>query len=431
MLLGWLDYIEKDLTVNVQSGRHRLLLSDKDSQVGKGFSSNNLPALLTRNSLTNLHDELGDIYFDAAGGNWSAGVNLWLGRANDRLRVASVPSNPGSPPFRTSTSVHAGSGDDEIQVELDASLHDGVVFVANGQDGNDKIDASLSSLPVILFGDDGDDELYGGSGSDVIIGDYGRVIWKEYDNIFDADGIADLEDGPMVAQAGGGGWGDMTDGVIRYIAEIRSVDVEEFGGNDFISMGEGDNVGIGGQHNDTIVGGAGRDIEVRNLVLRMLSWVKVLLFFYDWTGCWFVFWRTSVFLLKSFLVCAFPQFGDLAEVKYYARTNSPKSLRSIDCHMGGNGVLRGGPGLVDYLVGGSYDDELFGEDGMDLVFGDHASILLYKDQSHRLHNATTKDASCTPGKDRISLGPGDDMVRATCVTRYARLVPVNADQSQF
>ena len=254
-------------------------MSDKDSLVGKGFSSSNLPALLTKNSLTNLHDEVGDIYFNAVDGNWSAGVNLWLGHANDRLRVSSVPSNPGRPPFRTATSVHAGAGDDEIQVELDASLHDGVVFVANGQDGNDKIDASLSSLPVILFGDDGDDELYGGSGSDVLIGDYGRVMWKEYDNIFDRDGRVDVEDGPIVAQAGGGGWGDTTDGVIRYIAEIRSVDVEESGGNDFISMGEGDNVGIGGQHNDTIIAGAGRDIEVRVRVILVLFWVKVLLFF--------------------------------------------------------------------------------------------------------------------------------------------------------
>ena len=71
--------------------------------------------------------------------------------------------------------------------------------------------------------------------------------------------------------------------------------------------------------------------------------------------------------------------------------------------------MRAGDGIVDYLIGGAYADELHGQDGMDLVFGDHASISLYSDETHKLHYATTIEASCTPGADTIYLGAGDDI----------------------
>jgi len=48
---------------------------------------------------------------------------------------------------------------------------------------------------------------------------------------------------------------------------------------------------------------------------------------------------------------------------------------------------------------------------MDLVFGDHASISLSADMSHKLEYATTTDAGCNGGEDNITLGSGDDLVR--------------------
>lgn len=124
VLLGWLDYIEQDLFVNVTTGRHRLLMSDEKSIYAKG--SQTVPAVLTSQSLTNLLDTLGDIYFYTSGtGNWSAGVDLWLGEGGDRLDVQSVPSNPGSTYHGTYTSVHAGYGDDNLTISLDAAYHNG------------------------------------------------------------------------------------------------------------------------------------------------------------------------------------------------------------------------------------------------------------------------------------------------------------------
>jgi hypothetical protein len=148
-LLGWLDYVEQDLTINTNEGRHRLLMSDERSQIVKGRSRPESPMMLTYNSLTDIHEKVGDIFFNT-GGNWSAGVDLWLGEGDDRLDVVSVPSNPNDAPYGTTTSVHAGLGNDEMTVSLDTVEHEGTTFVANGQGGDDYINCSQSTHPGML-----------------------------------------------------------------------------------------------------------------------------------------------------------------------------------------------------------------------------------------------------------------------------------------
>lgn len=210
--------------------------------------------MLTEVSLSNLGDDLGDIEFTATNGNWFDGVNLWLGQNDDRLSVTSIPSAVGS--LQTTTSVHCGGGDDNVTVSLDESALEDVVFIANGQDGDDTIDASQSTLRVILFGDGGDDTLKGGSNDDIVIGDYGRVAWRSSDvfNIFNPD--AEIE-----AIAGGGGYGDFTDGVVRLVTDAHSL-ATHLGGVDNIDGNGGNDVIIGGASGDNITGGDGSDIIV-------------------------------------------------------------------------------------------------------------------------------------------------------------------------
>ena len=57
-----------------------------------------------------------------------------------------------------------------------------------------------------------------------------------------------------------------------------------------------------------------------------------------------------------------------------------------------------------YSIAGGFDDNVFGEEGMDFVFGDHGEFYLDEDISHKLIYATSIDASCTPGADNIMLG---------------------------
>ena len=230
ILLGHLDYLEKDLHIITQDGRHRLFMSDTFSAIPKGVGSAG-HAVLSKDSLLNLSDDLGNIYF-STNGNWFGDLTLWLGTSGDYLDVNSVPSTQSN---RTTTTVHAGSGDDVVNINLDGSNHEGSpLFVANGQDGNDVLDASGSTLPVILIGDGGSDKIYGGGGEDVLFGDYGLVSYID-------------EDGNEVARIGGGGYGDSTDNVIRSVHRIQAV-YPPFSTNNF------------GSGNDTVYGNGARDI---------------------------------------------------------------------------------------------------------------------------------------------------------------------------
>jgi len=84
-------------------------------------------------------------------------------------------------------------------------------------------------------------------------------------------------------------------------------------------------------------------------------------------------------------------------------------LVTLNCSDGDADRLYGGPGVVDYIVGGAYNDYIEGNDGMDLVFGDHAKIDLFP-ASHKLQYAQTTDFGCTGGDDTIYLGAADDIV---------------------
>ena len=110
--------------------------------------------------------------------------------------------------------------------------------------------------------------------------------------------------------------------------------------------------------------------------------------------------------------------GDFAFYDTSSTSRYPKLLLTINCSFGGEDTLYGGNGLVDYIVGGSGDDIIQADSSLstnssnlDVVFGDHAEILFYEDETHRLQQALTTDPGCGPGNDIITLGPGDDLVR--------------------
>jgi len=247
VLYGVLDYMERDLHIHCDSGRHRLFMSDAFSWIGKGGPSNE--AILTNSSLLNLADNLGNIYFAAGAlGNWFEGIDLWLGRADDYLNVTSIQALA---PGQTFTSVHAGNGSDVLSISLEYSEYS--LFVGNGQGGDDKLDASDSSLPVILFGDGGNDIMYGGTSEDVLIGDYGRVFW-----------IDDMEN--EVARVGGGGYDDYSDGVVRQIHRIEASNPPSeinYYDDPVLSSGSDNITGNGAR--DVIIGGGGeKDIMSGN-----------------------------------------------------------------------------------------------------------------------------------------------------------------------
>ena len=110
--------------------------------------------------------------------------------------------------------------------------------------------------------------------------------------------------------------------------------------------------------------------------------------------------------------------GDFAFYDTWSNSTFPELILTINCSIGGADTLYGGEGQVDYIVGGTLNDTIYADDhsstdshNSDVVFGDHAEIMFYMDESHKLKQAITIDSECdSSGSDFIALGPADDLV---------------------
>ena len=241
VLYGLLDYIRGDLHIEVNEGRHRLFVSDCFSLIPKGADSEGFVEI-TNSSITNLGEDFSDIFFTSTGGHWLDDFTCWFGTGDDNILVSTIPTHEVNT-TRVTTAVNAGKGDDRIHVVLDLEEHGGALFVANGQEGDDLIDARNSTLQhMILFGDGNDDTLYGGLNENVLIGDYGEVFWR------------DPESDTIVARQGGGGYGDFTDNTARNIHRI-DIFYPHVSRNNFDS---GSDVIHGNQKRDIIAGCGGK-----------------------------------------------------------------------------------------------------------------------------------------------------------------------------
>ena len=131
VLYGLLDYIEGDLHIDLNSGHHRLLVSDCFCVIPKGMGTAGFVEV-TNSSIENLGDSFGNIYFTASSDNWMDDVILWFGKGNDQIIVSTVPTM-GSATSRITTSLHAGKGNDVIHINLAEEENVGALFIANGQ----------------------------------------------------------------------------------------------------------------------------------------------------------------------------------------------------------------------------------------------------------------------------------------------------------
>ena len=144
---------------------------------------------------------------------------------------------------------------------------------------------------------------------------------------------------------------------------------------DVIKMGNGNDIAIGGYGYDTITGYNGTNILVGDSALILFH--------------------------KESLV-------DDAGTDDENFWSAPMSVESIDCEYGNEDLILGGNG-TDYIIGGALGDEVYGYGGADLVMGDHGKIVLYERPPYKLLNATTLNASCSPGQDKLYLGDGADI----------------------
>jgi Ca2+-binding RTX toxin-like protein len=305
-LTGHLDDIRGNLNLDFGEGRHRLLISDEANEVGKGTL--NSPVTISDQIVTptgiGTFDDVsgaeiqiqgltkGDItYGAAASGNFFDGIIYWTGFGDDFIRIDGTHGRFASPEVeRTTTILNTGLGDDHVTVELHVGEDSFFVLNTSGgrasadpssfvdDDGNlldnrsdnDTVRASTSTLPLIIFGGFGNNDIIAGKGDDVVFASFGRVQYVDPNAAlvappadptapFDAATRTALEGEPLIAVFGFGGRGDMISSNIvdpRWIISRHLT----LGGSSIIEAMEGDDIAIGGARGDFIDGGYGRDL---------------------------------------------------------------------------------------------------------------------------------------------------------------------------
>ncbi|MDM8557941.1 LEPR-XLL domain-containing protein [Candidatus Parabeggiatoa sp. HSG14] len=282
-----------------------------------------------------------------------------LGKGDNQLTINSTHTRDDG--FRTVTVINAGQGDDVVDVNL--SANQGLIAI-KGETGNDNIDATDSELGIIAFGDEGDDQLTGGSGKDTLLGDLGRIDYlNEEGDVATRFGLAhDFNKMFAVPQQDDETPADQTDGIARSPTVILSLHEEISGADKIIGLG-GDDLIIGGSGADDIEGSENNDIVL----------------------------------------------GDNGFVNFdpNGQINTVSTMTPLQ---GSGDIIKGGTGH-DLIFAGTGDDDVQGDSDNDLIFGDHGRAV------GNINLATLPLATFTPAFEFETIdtqdtdGGGNDTLR--------------------
>ncbi|MCP3939083.1 MAG: calcium-binding protein, partial [Actinomycetia bacterium] len=316
---------------------------------------------LTETTLTDFGMQ-GDLTYDGI-----EQLEISLGSGTDTMAVNGAMGPVGG--FQPITLVNTGGGADDVTVSLSAGT-DGF-FALNTESGNDTVDASSSTLPLIVFGGDDDDTITGGSANDVLFGDRGRVDYRDSaGTLITRLGIGLAErtvllpsqpdltplDVPL----------NQTDG-IEHLAEIILTRDALIGGDDTIDSGVGDDLVLGGFGGDTIDTGVGADLVI----------------------------------------------GDHGLFDFVVDNGDPADLDRIvssDVSIGGNDVITTGD-ATDIVLAGPANDTVIagsGDAAEDFVIGDNGEVVLNAGTIVEFRGTVPTNG----GDDTIATGLGTDYVIA-------------------
>ncbi|HEX5857107.1 MAG TPA: hypothetical protein VFY91_03265, partial [Microbacterium sp.] len=297
------------------------------------------------------------------------GYRVWV---NGRLLAASEITASGSL-LTFATGAQRGGAAAHVLVEVTRSSSQqfampasGAILPAGATD-DDLVNGQTSTLPLVVFGGIGADRLHGGTGGDIVFGDRGLVQWVD-------------ASGAVVAQSGNGGVGDFTDGAVRPVGLVTTVD-PTIGGADLITTGVGA---------DVVLGGAGGDIITTN--------------------------RGETAATPDASGLVFGDHGLIDWVGQDAASADIDRLWSIDPAFGGADTISTGRG-DDLVVGGLGADVISVSDGRNVVLGDNGRFTAAVGPATPAWGALALTAgrieTTSPtlgGADTITSGAGIDLV---------------------
>ncbi len=384
-LLGNLAGIQGDLNLAAGNGVHKLYISNEGSVSGvtAGFITSNTSS--NPNALPGTEIEVDGFapapidYQAGPDGIFAGGITYWTGYGTANVTVDAIFQRAGITDssgdlLRTITNLNTGLGTHDITVNLNGTPAQGGLFVLNTQGpfsqyptytNTSTVNASGSSLPLIIFGGQGSSNITGGSGSDIIFGHRGQVV---YDN----------NQGQPVTILGNGGPGDLNNGVDLPPSLIYTIDPTVTGTDTIVAgpftasspvtptpsggavYGAGapaDSNIVFGEGGGSITGGLGNDIILGG-------------------------------------------FGTIS-----LTDGNVSSIQSTNSTSGGNQVIQGGAGS-DILIGGPGNNTITGGLANSVIIGSAGSIQL---SSGRVTSVTTTSAA-VGGNDTITGGPGNDII---------------------
>ncbi|MCU1507720.1 MAG: hypothetical protein JWP05_2689, partial [Microbacteriaceae bacterium] len=298
-----------------------------------------------------------------------AGYRVWV---NGRLLGAAEVTASGSvlsfgtPAQRNGTAAHVVIEVTRTSVQQFTMPATGAILPAGTSD-DDLVNGQTSTLPLVIFGGIGADRLYGGTGGDIVFGDRGLVQWVD-------------QAGAVVAQSGNGGVGDFTDGAVRPLGLVITID-PTIGGTDVITTGVGADIVLGGAGGDTITTNRGETAGAP-----------------DGSGI------------------VFGDHGFVDWVSQDAAAADIDRIWSIDPAFGGADTIITGVG-DDLVVGGIGGDTITVSDGRNIVLGDNGRFTAAIGQATPAWGALALTAGrletsdpTIGGADAITTGAGIDLV---------------------
>jgi len=135
-----------------------------------------------------------------------------------------------------------------VVVESQALFTEELFVLPQNPDGDaDIVNAGDSTLPLVIFGGQGDDVIDAGANSDIVFADRGRVLFFDRaitDEEAETLSYVELEE-IAVSVMGHGGPGDKTDGVNRPLGLVLTIN-PTIGGLDTVRAGKGRDIVFGG-----------------------------------------------------------------------------------------------------------------------------------------------------------------------------------------
>ena len=358
------------------------------------------------------------------------------------------------------TTVKAGAGNDTVTVNLRSPIGE-AIFVANGETGDDTIDAEGSTIGVVLNGNEGDDTVLGGSANDLIGGGsggdtidgnagqdeiYGDSTYAEKATAATYDGYQFLGDAmtadpstrPQPTEDASPGNDSIQGGAGEDTIYAEAGDDSVVGGSAEAGTADGTDYIYGGAGDDAIAGDNGTITNGTITLNDRVNGAEDIIF--GDGGEIIRRENNSDTLLTARLAQSGGDdniagdvgddilFGDNGRV-VLSESAQPLKIETVNPTVGGSATVQGNADN-DKILGGAAGDTLEGNQGEDIILGDHgrfdylfegatvsdvvdgafAEVEVPADTDPTTLDVVTTTDPTEGGDDRIVAGTGDDLV---------------------